>query len=113
MRAEVYRAVLTFENGDVMLLTKVRRDKYGRVESGFVVNGAWFFKVVGDEHLAFENERDVKPLMRIPAQKLISEIQIPSDVLGNADEVIEWSKAHVVQTRHAITAPGNEHHIPS
>lgn len=83
-------SVLIFSgNTPQLLLTDVTFDSQGRVQKGFVLNGAWDLVIDGDEILAMA---DTHVISRTPVYDGYRQVEIPSEWLGDYNEIMERAR---------------------
>lgn len=63
----------------------------GKVVSGGVENGAWDFRVVGDEIQA----KDGRVIVNRWPYNVKHTVEVPSNVKGHYNEVIEWAQGEL------------------
>jgi len=73
----------------VLLLKDIERDSNGNITAGFVMNGLWFFRKHGSTCFAYYNKHNPKIVNQWEYEDDLREIQIPYDLHGGYNYVIE------------------------
>ena len=80
--------VVIFPKCGPLLLSNVKRDAAGRINTGFVDNGGWNFEVRAGEQLAKAGNAIVT---RWPDTPFV-EVEVPAGVRGDYNAVITWAE---------------------
>lgn len=82
------RCVVLDQNNNALYLTGAKYDDQGNVISGYVENGAWDYRVTITEELAKDGRVIVN---RWPRRSNLIVIDVPKDIHGDYNEVIDWA----------------------
>lgn len=87
--------VVLFVRNSPLLLRDVERDAKGRIESGYVVNGQWAFRRVGDEGRAMSGKSIVSRWLQ--PESVERSVDVPTTFRGDYNNVIAWAERQLVE----------------
>lgn len=88
-----------FYDGSALLLSNVRRDKNGFITSGFVENGFWKLKVIGNRFYAYDHAYEKRLLKNEWVVFRVQEVAIPLEIKGDYNVLIEYARDEVAAGR--------------
>ena len=87
--------VVLFKGKSGLLLRDAKRDSTGRIASGWVENGGWAYKRVGDEGQAKSGNTIVNRWPQSASDERV--VDVPDTVRGDYNKLIEWAERQLVE----------------
>lgn len=75
-----------------LLLQDIERDEANQIVGAWVINGAWYFKVILGRQHALAGPKDHVSEETDIGCRPFREVIIPDDVRGDYNQLIEWAR---------------------